>query len=196
MSGRRLGPIVLLTVGFLLLAGVGGWAVVHRRAWMVERPRYIFVNETDDHTHDLAFEMSLKLAEKRSGVENALVFLSRLPPGRTIEQVAVDLFQRWQIGRDRAGRGILYLYSDRENLFKIEVSYGLESVFPDALCRELEAAAQTYMLSEIPQDFVSELLITMNLRANDPAGGAGGSWRPRSRGTRLSSAHRRRRPER
>jgi tetratricopeptide (TPR) repeat protein len=178
MSGRRLGPIVLLTVGFLLLAGVGGWAVVHRRAWMVERPRYIFVNETDDHTHDLAFEMSLKLAEKRSGVENALVFLSRLPPGRTIEQVAVDLFQRWQIGRDRAGRGILYLYSDRENLFKIEVSYGLESIFPDALCRELEAAAQTYMLSEIPQDFVSELLITMNLRANDPAGGAGGSWRP------------------
>lgn len=61
MSGRRLGPIVLLTVGFLLLAGVGGWVVVHRRAGMIDRPRYIFVNETDDHTHDLAFEMSLKL---------------------------------------------------------------------------------------------------------------------------------------
>src|ERR1700674_2126806 len=175
MSGRRLGPIVLLAVSGLLLAGLAGWAVVHRRAGVVERPRYIFVNETDDHAHDLAFKMSLKLAEKRSGIENALVFVRRLPPGRTIDQVAVELFERWQIGRDRAGRGILYLYSEQENLFKIEVSYGLESLFPDALCHQLEAAAQTYMLSEIPEDFVSELLITMNLRAKD---GPDVGWRP------------------
>src|ERR1700674_4183515 len=177
MSGRRLGPIVLLAVSGLLLAGLAGWAVVHRRAGVVERPRYIFVNETDDHAHDLAFKMSLKLAEKRSGIENALVFVRRLPPGRTIDQVAVELFERWQIGRDRAGRGILYLYSEQENLFKIEVSYGLESLFPDALCHQLEAAAQTYMLSEIPQDFISELLITMNLRAQEAEPEVDGRWR-------------------
>jgi tetratricopeptide (TPR) repeat protein len=34
------------------------------------------------------------------------------------------------------------------------------------------------MLSEIPQDFVSELLITMNLRAKDVAVGPDVSWRP------------------
>lgn len=178
MSDRRLRPIVWLAVGGLLLAGLAGWALVHRRSGAVERPRYIFVNETDDHTHDLAFKMSLKLAEKRSGIENALVLLRRLPPDRTIEQVAVELFGRWQIGRDRAGRGILYLYSERENLFKIEVSYGLETLFPDALCRQLEAAAQTYMLSEIPQDFLSELLITLNLRAKDVTEGSDVDWRP------------------
>jgi len=178
MTGRRLRPIILLAAVGLLLAGLAGWAVVHRRAGAVERPRYIFVNETDDHSHDLAFKMSLKLAEKRSGIENALVFLRRLPPDRTIEQVAVDLFQRWQIGRARAGRGILYLYSEQENLFKIEVSYELEALFPDVLCHQLEAAAQTYMLSEIPQDFVSELLITMNLRARDGAAAADMGWRP------------------
>ena len=130
MSGR-LRPITLLAVVGLLLASLGAWVFVHRRAGAVERPRYIFVNETDDHAHDLAFKMSIKLAEKRSGVENALVFLKRLPPGRTIEQVATDLFERWQIGRQRAGRGILYLYSEQENLFKIEVSYELEALFPD-----------------------------------------------------------------
>ena len=178
MTGRRLGPVALLAVVGLLLAGLAEWALVHGRAGAVERPRYIFVNETDDHTHDLAFKMSLKLAEKRSGIENVLVFLRRLPPDRTIQQVAVELFERWQIGRDRAGRGILYLYSEHENLFKIEVSYGLESLFPDALCHQLEAAAQTYMLSEIPQDFVSELLITMNLRAKDAVDGPGVGWRP------------------
>jgi len=168
MNRRRFGLIALLPIGILLLAGFGGLALLQHRSGRADRPRYIFVNETDDHDHDLAFEMSLKLAEKRSGIENALVFLKRLPENRTIEQVATDLFQRWQIGRDRAGRGILYLYSRQENLFKIEVSYALESTFPDALCRQLEDAAQTYMLSEIPQDFVSELLITVNLRANDP----------------------------
>jgi hypothetical protein len=178
MSGRRLGPTAVLAVALLGLVSIAGWALVHHRAGTIERPRYIFVNETDDHTHDLAFKMSLTLAEKRSGIENGLVFLKRLPPDRTIEQVAVDLFGRWQIGRDRAGRGILYLYSEQENLFKIEVSYGLESLFPDAFCRQMEEAAKTYMLSEIPQDFVSELLITMNLRAKEGSAGVDGSWRP------------------
>jgi len=178
MSARRLAPAAVLLVGLLGLAGAASWLVTSHRGGMVERPRYIFVNETDDHVHDLAFKMSLKLAEKRSGIENALVILKHLPPDRTIEQVAVDLFGRWQIGRDRAGRGILYLYSEQENRLKIEVSYGLESLFPDAFCRQMEEAAKTYMLSEIPQDFVSELLITMNLRGQDARDATGGSWRP------------------
>jgi hypothetical protein len=179
LNGRRLGPVAVLAVAFLALTGLAGWVLVHHHTGAVERPRYVFVNETDDHVHDLAFKMSLKLAEKRSGIENALVLLKRLPPGRTIEQVTVDLFGRWQIGRDRGGHGILYLYSEQENLFKIEVSYGLEALFPDAFCRQMEEAAKTYMLSEISQDFVSELLITMNLRATEGAASADqGSWRP------------------
>lgn len=174
MNRRQFGRGATLAIGILLLAGFGGLVLRQYRPGMADRPRYIFVNETDAHDHDLAFEMSLKLAEKRSGIENALVFLKRLPRDQTIEQLAADLFQRWQIGRDRAGRGILYIYSEQENLFKIEVSYVLEPTLPDALCRQLEEAAQTYMLSEIPQDFISELLITMNLRANGAEVGGGG----------------------
>jgi hypothetical protein len=173
ISKRPRGPAAILAIGILVLGGLGVLAAIHRRPAMADRPRYIFVNETDDHDHDTAFEMSLKLAEKRSGIENALVFLPRLPPDRTIEQVAAELFERWQIGRDRAGRGILYLYSKEENLFRIEVSYALEPVIPDALCRQLEDAARTYMLSEIPQDFISELLITMNLQADEAEPSAG-----------------------
>src|SRR5262249_25571363 len=177
-GGGGRGRAVMGGGGVPLVAGLGGGGLVHRRVGAVSRPPYIFVNKTDAHRHDLAFKMSLKLAEKRSGIENALVVLKRLPPQRTIQQVAVELFQRWQIGRDRAGRGILYLYSEQENLFKIEVSYELEALFPDALCQQLEAAAQTYMLSEIPQDFVSELLITMNLRAKEGGDAVSTGWQP------------------
>ena len=64
--------------------------------------------------------MSLKLAERKSGIENALVLLGSLPPSKSIEQTAVDLFSRLRIGARTNGRGILYLYSARENLMKIE----------------------------------------------------------------------------
>jgi hypothetical protein len=122
------------------------------------------INETGQHDFDLAFRMSLKLAEGKSGIENALVLMNSLPPSKSIEEVAADIFTGMHIGARRNGRGILYLYSARENLLKIEVSYALEGEIPDAYCHRLEEAAKTYMLSEVPQDFISELIITTNLR--------------------------------
>src|SRR6202521_1684297 len=152
----------------------GGFVWQHARA--PQRPEYVLINETSRHDFDLAFRMSLKLAEKKSGIQNALVLLPSLPPSKTIEQAAADLFTQLRIGARRNGRGVLYLYAVRENLMKIEVSYALEGEIPDAFCRRLEEAAKTYMLSEVPQDFISELIITTNLRGS----GAAGDARPRS----------------
>jgi tetratricopeptide (TPR) repeat protein len=152
-------------VGIMTLAAVA-IAGCHRRttAHPPQRPHYVLINETGQHDYDLAFKMSLKLAEKKSGIENALILLSALPPSMSIEQTAVDLFSQLRIGERTKGRGILYLYSARENLMKIEVSYALEGTITDIYCHEAEEAARTYMLSEIPQDFISELIITTNLR--------------------------------
>lgn len=167
-----------LIVACIALAVIaGGWfAGWHPRA--PHRPEYIMINETSQHDYDLAFKMSLKLAEKKSGIENALVLLASVPPSKTIEETAAELFTRLQIGARRNGRGILYLYSVRENLLKIEVSYDLESVIPDVYCRRLQEAAKTYMLSEVPQDFISELIITTNLRGMNSKGEAGALSRP------------------
>ncbi|HEX3397748.1 MAG TPA: TPM domain-containing protein [Steroidobacteraceae bacterium] len=137
------------------------------------------INETDQHDFDLAFRMSLKLAEGKSGIENALVLMKSLPPSKSIEEAAADIFERMRIGARRNGRGILYLYSAKENLLKIEVSYALEGDIPDAYCHRLEEAAKTYMLSEVPQDFISELIITTNLRgmgSKDLAGDSAPRW--------------------
>ena len=154
----------------IVLGGFGAWlASRHIHGPGADRPRYVLINETEQHDYDLAFRMSLRLAEKKSGIENALVLLASLPPSKTIEQTAIDLFGKLRIGERRNGRGILYLYSARENLMKIEVSYALEGDIPDVYCRRVEEAAKTYMLSEIPQDFISELIITTNLRSTGGA---------------------------
>ena len=153
----------LAVVLALVLALAGGSTLWwHGRA--PPRPEYVLVNETGGHDFDLAFRMSLKLAEKKSGIENALVLLAALAPDKTIEETAAEQFSKFRIGARRNGRGILYLYSAKENLLKIEVGYALEGEIPDVLCRQLEEAAKTYMLSEVPQDFISELIITTNLR--------------------------------
>jgi len=155
------GRIIIACAGTLAI--VIGWLLwQHTRT--PHRPHYLLINETSQHDFDLAFRMSLKLAEKKSGIENALILLSALPPSRSIEETATDLFSKLKIGARRDGRGILYLYSAKENQLKVEVSYSLEGEIPDAFCRRLEEAAKTYMLSEVPQDFITELIITTNLR--------------------------------
>jgi TPM domain len=154
-------PFFLVCVAILAaLGGAFAWHQTHAP----KGPQYVMINETDQHDFDLAFRMSLKLAEGKSGIENALVLMNSLPPSKSIEEVAADTFTRMHIGARRNGRGILYLYSAKENLLKIEVSYALEGEIPDVYCHRLEEAAKTYMLSEVPQDFISELIITTNLR--------------------------------
>src|SRR5471030_3035710 len=134
---------LLFSVAVLLVVG-GGWLALHFMG-KPQRAEYVLINETGQHDFDLAFRMSLKLAERKSGIENALVLLASLPPSKTIEQTAAELFSRLRIGARRNGRGILYLYSARENLLKIETSYQLEGDIPDVYCRRLEEAARAYM---------------------------------------------------
>jgi TPM domain len=172
VSGR-----ILLVCGAVLAALAGGFA--WRSTHTPQRPQFVLVNETEQHDFDLAFRMSLKLAENKSGIENALVLLPSLPPAKTIEETAADLVTRLRIGARRNGRGILYVYAVKENLLKIEVSYALEGDIPDAFCHRLEEAAKTYMLSEVPQDFISELIITTNLRGMGSKNEAGGALQPR-----------------
>jgi hypothetical protein len=168
---------LILGGGAILLAL--GAAFAWHQTHAPKGPRYVMINETDQHDFDLAFRMSLKLAEGKSGIENALVLMKALPPSKSIEEAAADIFTRMHIGARRNGRGILYLYSAKENLLKIEVSYALEGEIPDLYCRRLEEAAKTYMLSEVPQDFISELIITTNLRGmgtKDLGGAAVPDW--------------------
>ena len=172
---RRIAFALVLAAAVAFAAGL----YTRRAHHAPPRPRYVLINETNQHDFDLALRMSLKLAEDKARIENALVLLPALPADKTIEELAADLFSKYRIGQREGGRGLLYLYAARENVMKIEVSYALEAAIPDIVCRQLEEAAKTYMLSEVPQDFLSELIITTNLRGMGSVSDTGTAARPK-----------------
>ena len=131
------------------------------------QPRKVpFVNRTDDHKHDRAVRSSAYWFQRDTGINLGIVFLDRLPGGVPIESHADVLFSELKLGRKSDGKALLFLWSNHERQFKIEVSYDLEGVFPDALCKRLEEGARTFMLSTSPyarRDFIVELIVTMKL---------------------------------
>src|SRR5260370_39240655 len=74
-----LAALAALVIGAVLVAGVGGLAPLPRPSRTLERPRSVFVNGTGAHDHELALDMSPKLARRRSCRENALVVRPRVP---------------------------------------------------------------------------------------------------------------------
>src|ERR1700728_549507 len=101
--------VILACIAVALAAG-GLW--VWRYDGVPQRPRYVLINETGQHDYDRAFTMSLKLAEKKSGIENALVLLASVPPSKPMEQTAAELFSQLRMGARRNGLGMLYVYRE------------------------------------------------------------------------------------
>jgi len=128
--------------------------------------KVVFINETPDHKHDRDLRASSRIFQEATGINLGVVLLRELPPDTSIEGKADDLFARLKLGRKSDGKALLYVWSERERVFKIEVSYDLEGVFPDALCSRLEQGARTFMLSTSPyarRDFIVELNVTLKL---------------------------------
>lgn len=55
----------------------------------------------------------------------------------TIEEYAVELFERWGIGLKDKDNGVLILASVNERRVRVEVGYGLEGALPDAVCSQV-----------------------------------------------------------
>lgn len=83
-----------------------------------------------------ALEGLLSSFERATGNEIAVVTLPSLD-GRTVEDVAVDLFKQWGIGKKGKDDGILFLIAPGERRMRIEVGYGLEGTINDALAGRL-----------------------------------------------------------
>lgn len=112
-------------------------------------------------------EVEVRKAVRQGQLDIAVVLLDKLPPGQSPEALAGDLYQGWQIGEMRDGRGVLYLYSQQEDKLIAAVSPDLEDLYPNAFLRDSEELARGYLRSEHPQDFVSTLVTRLATRARD-----------------------------
>ncbi|OFW35937.1 MAG: hypothetical protein A2074_07990 [Candidatus Aquicultor primus] len=77
------------------------------------------------------FEAKLTQYEKETGNEIAVVTVENLQ-GTTVEDFAVRLFEKWQIGKKGKDNGVLLVVAEDEREMRIEVGYGLEPDLTDA----------------------------------------------------------------
>ncbi len=60
--------------------------------------------------------------------------------GVPIEEFAIDLAQKWGIGRKGQDNGVLIVVAVADRKYRIEVGYGLEGALPDAYCANVARA--------------------------------------------------------
>ena len=69
--------------------------------------------------------------EKKTTAQMAVLTISSVKPD-TIEQYAVNLFEKWGIGKKGEDNGVLLLVAVSDRDLRIEVGYGLEGALTDA----------------------------------------------------------------
>lgn len=100
--------------------------------------RHLFDYAADLEHYEEAAHHFLRGMADRFHIEAVIVTLPQLPTDRYIEEVAVDLVDRWRIGGEHDGRGVLLLLVEEGKQVKLEVTYELEDVFTDAFTRYVE----------------------------------------------------------
>lgn len=138
--------IVLIGASFLTIALVGPWKTSEEPPRLAEftleqRPltnRYLFdYAKILMHYEEGAHEYLRRIAD-RFHIEALVVSVPGLDSHNGIEELAVDMVNRWGIGRDYEGRGLLLLLVKERNQVKLEVGYELEDVFTDAFTGYIE----------------------------------------------------------
>ena len=91
-----------------------------------------YANILSKETEDFIMNNSVSLANKTSA-QIVVVTVPNLE-GRTIEDYANDLFNKFGIGDKDKNNGLLILVALEERDCRIEVGYGLEGILPDGKC--------------------------------------------------------------
>lgn len=67
------------------------------------------------------------------------VFVTSSLQGEEIEQVAIQIFDKWKLGDEKKDNGILFLIAPAEKKMRIEVGQGLEGDLPDVIAKRIIA---------------------------------------------------------
>ena len=80
-------------------------------------------------------QQALALQQRKGSQLQVLIVASTQP--ETIEQYAVRVFERWQLGRGKVDDGVLLIVAKDDRKVRIEVGYGLEGAIPDAIANRI-----------------------------------------------------------
>jgi len=134
MSGSVSRKILKISVFLFVLSFCISFFAAPMHGQDVDYPDYTgYVNDFAEildsaSRHDL--ESLVTGIEKSTGAEIAIVTIDSLE-GITIEEYAVELFEKWGIGKADEDNGLLILVSLMDRKVRIEVGYGLEGVITD-----------------------------------------------------------------
>lgn len=142
-------------------------SIVYKVSTALHSPKYVFINETNDHRFDESIRMSIVSSKMRSNVQNAVIITNREEISNNLEIKAPQLFKQLHLGENNKGRAILFIYCPLRRLLKIEVGYELEGQLPDSKLKSLELAAKTFTYVDKFQDFWAELINTTNIEISD-----------------------------
>lgn len=107
----------------------------------------------------------LRRAGEYTGIDCAMLILDELPELISPEMAAAQLFDEWEVGSETEGKGVLFLFIEKEGVLKVEVGYELEGIFPDAFVGSFQETLKDYYRGEYFGDVVSKMIITMMRRA-------------------------------
>lgn len=96
----------------------------------------------------------LSSLEKETGTEVAIVSMRSMEKG--YKQIALDVFDKWGIGKEEENNGILIIFSTNDNTVRIEVGYGLEGILPDGKVGEL---IDTYLVDNLNNQEIGDSLV-------------------------------------
>jgi len=98
-----------------------------------------YVNDfADIYSSEFETKLENKLAdfEKATESEFTVVTVESLE-GEPVENYAVKLFEKWQIGKKKEDNGLLLLISEKDHEVRFEVGYGLEPYLTDGRAGEI-----------------------------------------------------------
>ncbi len=120
-----------------------------------------------DAKNEAALSSKLANAERLFGAQFVVVTVPSLG-GQSIEDFTLGLGNAWGIGDAERDDGMILLVAPNERRVRIEVGYGLEGMFPDAICQSIidEAILPHFKDGNMPQginDGVDRILDRMRV---------------------------------
>lgn len=123
----------------------------------------VFINETKNEVDEKAIIFSMRMGRAIQNIDYGVLLLKSLPENQNIKVYASKKLTELKLGDTTNSRAILIVLNESKPELKIEVSYSLEGILPDALINKIEKAASTYLIHGNRADFITEFIIRVGL---------------------------------